>query len=132
MNDELDELEAELKNFAPREIPRELKARIGERLVQQNQKSAVWQRAAYVASVACVAAALTLSALRFEPRVKPAQLAQAHSSQTRPTLWNYRAAIATPETLDEMLDSHAQTLLPPSVDKLPLRGALEQNLNPKG
>jgi hypothetical protein len=133
MNDELDELEAELKSLAPCALSEPLKARIAARLVQQDRKSAIWQRAAYVASVACIAAVLTLSALRFEPRTRPSQLAHKSVVQPRPTIWNYRAAMASPERLDELLESHAQTLLPASTEKLRThRRTLELNLNPKG
>jgi hypothetical protein len=123
MNESLDPLEAELGALMPQPTSPELKARIA-RVMQDSQSDRlhlgprtdvrrIWSLAFATALAACLVIALFA---QRRGRVSPQQpfdevfrptLSSAFD-ESLPTVWTYhRAALASPNQLDELLDKHA-------------------------
>jgi len=136
-NDKWDDLEAELRNFAPLPASTELRDRIAQELhadlapqpVQKvpdvRRSRANWLAAALVLVVA-VGLVLWRNLVRDEqPGPRPDSRMVVQDVDTRqdtadsppPTLWAYRLAAAeSPQQLDLLLDQHARVLLLPDDD----------------
>ena len=136
MNDDLNDLEAELRSFRPAPVSSELRDRVASQLERTEDMQPVrrhrWQRwsapalqaAAALILLAFVSAWLYMTFLRNDqepsPQAPPKIAVQDPPAEDiqappRPTRWAYQLAAAdSPEELDALLDQHAAVLLPRS------------------
>ena len=145
MNEELNDLESELRSYRPAPVSPGLRGRVASELERtgdiqpaRRHRPQRWPRLAWLAAAAVVLAAAGLAWFHMfggrndqgpRPQAPPriaVEDAPSEDSQIppRPTRWAYQLAAAdSPERLDELLDQHASLLLPPSPD-LDLAGVL--------
>lgn len=116
MNDQRDALEAELEAMTPRELPQDMRRRIGQALVadsRSNRSTARWWLAGLLALAACVAVAVVASHMRVLPGIGPGRNAPdihelASVRIPDATLGSYKLAFAqSPDRLDALLDQQA-------------------------
>lgn len=133
-DDELKDLESELRCFEPLPVSTELRARVARGLqTDKSPEPARRDRSRRFFSMALFAvAAVILVAIGFvvyqrpsdnenaRPAPNPERIVQVddlatdESDSIPPSIWAYRiAAVDSPQQLDLLLDQHARALLPP-------------------
>ncbi|HYG78003.1 MAG TPA: hypothetical protein VEK08_23560 [Planctomycetota bacterium] len=142
MNDEFDDLEAELRRFTPAAPSAGLCQRIGSELDssdaardRQTQGSSIHRNHSFkwmaLAAAAAVAAAVTLYVLKTQTGTIVVVTPEKIETVQRPTLWNYRQLSASaPEEFEKLLEDHAATLLPSTPDSQGLGGLLAPATHP--